>query len=178
MSPTPRAFLLAQLLSRSGTRDMPSGGNVAWRADGLPAAGYSLLALQRTAAPRRHAGFPRVGIRWARYGTDVGGIAICLRSHHATPNADVESLSAPSAEPGAWRTRASVAAMRAFACCRAVRSSAARRANRSRTSGLTSHAVGGRAGFSCGSAFNQPIVSSDCMTLSSSWRCSGAFSGP
>ena len=39
-------------------------------------------------------------------------------------------------------------------------------------------AVGGRAGFSCASAFSQPMVSSDCMTLNSSLRCSGAFNGP
>jgi hypothetical protein len=52
-----------QLLSRSGTRDMPSAGNVAWRADRLPAAGHSIRTLQRNAVPGHHACFPRVGIR-------------------------------------------------------------------------------------------------------------------
>jgi len=68
--------------------------------------------------------------------------------------------------------------MHSFACRRDTRSSAARRANRARTSGFISQAVGGRAGFSCGSAFSQPMRSSDCITLSNSLRCSGTFSGP
>jgi hypothetical protein len=61
MSPRSRAFRLARLLSHRFTRDMPNAGNVAWRVDRLPTAGNSIRVLQRIAAPKQQACFPRVG---------------------------------------------------------------------------------------------------------------------